>query len=107
MTCGLVGVILCPEPDGATAAVALGSRAYAQRAAGTASVTILEDVIETHYHIKVQGHLDHHWSAWFQGPTITSEPNGEAVIAGPIKDQAALHGVLATIRDLGLTLITV
>ena len=59
------------------------------------------------YHITVQGHLDQRWSVWFQGLTITNGPNGEAVIAGPIADQAALHGVLAKIRDLGLTLITV
>jgi hypothetical protein len=53
------------------------------------------------YAITVQGHLDAHWSAWFDDLTITNGPNGEAVLAGPLRDQAALHGVLAKLRDLG------
>ena len=61
----------------------------------------------TYYQITVQGHLDARWSAWFDGLTITNEPDGKAVLAGPIADQAALHGVLAKIRDLGLPLIAV
>ena len=61
----------------------------------------------TYYHITVQGHLDARWSAWFDGLTITKGANGEAVLAGPLVDQAALHGVLAKIRDLGLPLIAV
>ncbi len=59
------------------------------------------------YAITVQGHLDAHWSAWFDDLTITNGPNGEAVLAGPLRDQAALHGVLAKLRDLGLALIAV
>ncbi len=59
------------------------------------------------YHIRVKGHLDSHWSEWFDGLAITNEPNGEAVLTGPILDQAALHGILAKVRDLGLTLISV
>ena len=59
------------------------------------------------YHIRVQGHLDASWSAWFDGLTITNEANGEAVLAGPIVDQAALHGVLIKVRDLGLPLVAV
>ena len=61
----------------------------------------------TYYHITVQGHLDARWSAWFDGLTITNGVDGEAVLAGPLVDQAALHGVLAKIRDLGLPLIAV
>ncbi len=61
----------------------------------------------TIYHIRVQGHLDPTWSAWFDGLTITNEANGEAVLAGPIIDQAALHGVLIKVRDLGLPLVAV
>ena len=59
----------------------------------------------TYYHITVQGHLDSIWEDWFDGLTITNESNGQAVLAGPIVDQAALYGVLLKIRDLGLPLI--
>jgi hypothetical protein len=59
------------------------------------------------YQIRVQGHLQDHWSAWFDGMTIINEPNGEAVLAGPLVDQAALHGLLIKIRDLGLPLLAV
>ena len=61
----------------------------------------------TIYQIRVKGHLDDTWSAWFGGLTITNEANGEAVLAGPIVDQAALHGLLVKVRDLGLPLIAV
>jgi hypothetical protein len=59
------------------------------------------------YEIRVEGMLDEHWSAWFDGMQITSELQGETVIAGPVTDQAALHGLLAKVRDLGLPLISV
>ncbi len=59
------------------------------------------------YHIRVQGHLGPDWSEWFEGLTITPEPNGDTVIAGPVPDQAALFGLLMKVRDLGLTLISV
>ena len=61
----------------------------------------------TSYVITVRGHLDLHWSVWFEGLTITNGDNGEAMLAGPVVDQAALHGLLAKIRDLGLPLIAV
>ena len=61
----------------------------------------------TYYVITVRGHLDDHWSAWFEGLTITNTANGEALLAGPVVDQAALHGLLAKIRDLGLPLLVV
>lgn len=60
-----------------------------------------------YYEIRVQGNLDNHWSAWFEGLTLTFLKNVETLIAGPIQDQAALHGILAKIRDLGLPLLSV
>ena len=60
-----------------------------------------------HYVITVRGHLDDHWSVWFDGLTITNGANGEATLTGPVVDQAALHGLLVKIRDLGLPLIAV
>jgi hypothetical protein len=59
------------------------------------------------YEIRVEGILDEHWSAWFDGMQVTSDRNGETVIAGPVTDQAALHGLLAKVRDLGLPLVSV
>jgi hypothetical protein len=59
------------------------------------------------YEIRVRGQLDSHWITWFEGMTLTSLENGETLIAGPIRDQAALHGILAKIRDLGLQLLSV
>ncbi len=60
-----------------------------------------------YYHIRVQGHLDATWAAWFEPLTITNAANGEAVLAGEVADQSALHGLLIKIRDLGLPLIAV
>jgi hypothetical protein len=60
-----------------------------------------------HYRITVKGHLDHHWSDWFEGLTITHTTNGETILAGVIGDQAALYGILMKIHDLGLPLIAV
>jgi hypothetical protein len=60
-----------------------------------------------YYEIRVRGLLDSHWSAWFEGLTLTHLGNGQTLIAGPIQDQAALHGILAKIRDLGLHLLSV
>lgn len=58
------------------------------------------------YQIRVKGRLDQSWSSWFDNMTLTFE-QGETTIAGAVADQAALHGVLVKIRDLGLTLIDV
>ena len=60
-----------------------------------------------HYEITVEGILDPRWSAWFDGLQLTSDATGRTTIAGPVADQAALHGLLAKIRDLGLTLLAV
>jgi hypothetical protein len=59
------------------------------------------------YRIKVKGHLDRRWREWFGGLTITLEDNGETLLTGPVEDQAALHGLLRKVRDLGLPLISV
>jgi hypothetical protein len=61
----------------------------------------------TIYEIRVKGHLDGRWSDWFDGLEITNLKNGEALLSGEIVDQAALHGVLTRVRDLGLPLLSV
>ena len=63
--------------------------------------------MSSQYRITVQGHLDQHWSDWFDNMTITNAANGEAILCGSLPDQAALHGVLIRIRDLGLPLLAV
>lgn len=60
----------------------------------------------TIYHIRVRGHLDARWERWFEPMAIARQDNGDTLLAGPIIDQAALHGVLKRIRDLGLPLIS-
>jgi len=59
------------------------------------------------YELRVAGHLDEHWSAWFAGMTLIHEKDGTTSLRGPVADQAKLHGVLAKVRDLGATLISV
>jgi hypothetical protein len=59
------------------------------------------------YEIRLAGRLDAHWAAWFDGLIVSQESDGTTVIGGPIADQAALHGVLQRVRDLGLPLVSV
>lgn len=64
------------------------------------------------YEIKIAGPLEEHWQQWFEGMTLEIRQNAEdgttyTVITGPVRDQPALHGLLATVRDLNLTLISV
>lgn len=59
------------------------------------------------YEIRIQGHLDDRWSAWFDGLGITSRADGTTVIDAPAMDQAALHGLLRQVRDAGLRLVSV
>ena len=59
------------------------------------------------YEIRLAGHLDAHWAAWFDGLAVTHEGDGTTVISGQIADQSALHGVLQRVRDLGLPLVSV
>lgn len=59
------------------------------------------------YQIRIQGHLDRRWTDWFEGLTITQEDNGDTLLTGPVVDQAALHGLLRKVRDLGMPLLSV
>lgn len=61
----------------------------------------------TIYKIRIKGHLDPQWTDWFEGLTITQEENGETLLTGLVVDQAALHGLLKRIRDLGMPLVSV
>jgi hypothetical protein len=58
------------------------------------------------YQIRIQGHLGRQWTNWFEGLTITLEENGDTILTGPVVDQAALHGLLRKVRDLGMPLIS-
>ena len=57
--------------------------------------------------IRIKGHLDDRWAARFEGLTLTLEDNGDTLLTGPVVDQAALHGLLRKVRDLGMPLISV
>ena len=59
------------------------------------------------YEIRLKGHLEARWAAWFDGLSLTKESDGTTVIRGSVIDQAALHGLLSKVRDLGLPLIAV
>ena len=59
------------------------------------------------YQIRIKGHLGRQWTEWFDGLTIALEDNGETLLTGPVVDQAALHGLLRKIRDVGMPLLSV
>lgn len=63
--------------------------------------------ILTVYSVRVEGYLDYAWVEWFDGLTIVHAPNGDTILTGPVRDQAALYGLLNRLGDLGLTLIAV
>jgi hypothetical protein len=70
-------------------------------------------IIDTHisnaqyYEIRLKGHLEARWVKWFDGLAITLEEDGDTLLTGPVIDQAALHGLLKKVRDLGMPLISV
>ena len=59
------------------------------------------------YQIRITGHLGHTWTDWFEGLAITLQDDGDTLLSGPLVDQAALHGVLKKVRDLGMPLVSV
>ncbi len=59
------------------------------------------------YEIRVKGVIDERWSEWFEGLEVSPQPSGETILVGPLVDQAALHGLLEKVRDVGLPLISV
>lgn len=65
------------------------------------------DTISINYQIRVKGHLDRGLSEWFAPLQVVNEPNGEAILSGPIRDQAELHGLLLRLYNLNFTLLAV
>src|SRR5690349_6555831 len=59
------------------------------------------------YEIRIKGHLDDRWADWFEGMSLTREDNNTTLLTGPVVDQAALHGLLKRVRDLGTPLLSV
>ncbi len=70
-------------------------------------VSTAEQACDPQYEIRVDGHLESRWRAWFDGLNLTTEDDGTTVLSGPVVDQSALHGLLAKLRDLGVPLISV
>lgn len=62
---------------------------------------------QTGYCIRIQGHLASDWSEWFDGMTVQCQPDGTTILSGPVRDQAALHGMLLKVQGLGLSLVSV
>ena len=73
------------------------------KGAGAVSFDLNQPVV---YQIRIEGHLGPQWTDWFEGLTITLEDNGDTLLTGPVVDQAALHGLLKKVRDLGIPLIS-
>ena len=59
------------------------------------------------YELRIVGHLDEHWSTWFDGLSLTHADDGTTILRGPVVDQAELHGLIAKVRNLGATLLSV
>jgi hypothetical protein len=59
------------------------------------------------YEIRIKGHLASRWATWFEPMTLTAESDGTTILEGPVVDQAALHGLLHKVRDIGLPLLSV
>jgi hypothetical protein len=77
---------------------------------GTRRATVSETSEQQYgdwYEIRIQGRLDHRWAAWLDGLDLSQTADGTTVLRGPVPDQAALHGLLHKLRDIGLPLISV
>ncbi len=59
------------------------------------------------YQIRLRGHLGAEWTDWFEDLTVTLEEDGDTLLTGPVVDQAALHGLLKKVRDLGMSLVSI
>lgn len=59
------------------------------------------------FQIRIKGHLSQQWADWFDNMALTLEDDGDTLLTGPVADQAALHGLIKKVRDLGMTLISV
>ena len=59
------------------------------------------------YEIRIRGHLGQPWQDWFEGLTLTLETDGNTLLTGQLVDQAALHGILKKVRDLGMPLLSI
>lgn len=59
------------------------------------------------YEIRLKGHLDSQWATWFEGLTVTLKEDGDTLLSGPVADQAALHGLIKKVRDIGMPLVSV
>jgi len=68
---------------------------------------VIDSSQPTIYQIRVKSHLGSDWTDWFEGLTITLEEGGDTLLTGPVTDQAALHGLLKKVRDLGMPLVSV
>ncbi len=62
---------------------------------------------QSYYQIEIEGHLDTRWQDWFGGLTVTKTADGHTILSGPIRDQAALYGLLKKVRNLGMPLLSV
>lgn len=68
---------------------------------------VIDSSQPTIYQIRVKSHLGTDWTDWFEGLTITLEEDGDTLLTGPLIDQAALHGLLKKVRDLGIPLVSI
>ena len=68
---------------------------------------VIDSSQPTIYQIRLKSHLGSDWTDWFEGLAITLEENGDTLLTGPVADQAALHGLLKKVRDLGMSLVSV
>lgn len=62
---------------------------------------------DDHYEIRIEGHLDQTWASWFGGLALSHDPDGTTLLRGRVGDQAALHGLLTKVRDMGIPLVSV